>query len=147
MKKQKIKNKDGKDNLFSNGSRDNVRLYEKGEDLPTLSEIKTGRVTGVVFDKAGSPKAGVKVSIQGSITNSSLNYGCSTSDVNVTSASFVTGSDGMYMFENVMPSSFRYKCGEGSASINIHYGIYVDNVWKQSVSVQEGQTTNVDIIF
>lgn len=124
------------------------------EEILTLSKVKTGRVTGTVFDKeTGNPRAGVTVSISGGNVRSystDCGYDSSTGG---TSASYVTGSDGMYIFDNVLPSTYTYtsESKDCTTTVRHNYSISVKEgtIQKisQSITVITDKTVTADLSY
>jgi hypothetical protein len=117
---------------------------EEKDDIPTL-----GRVTGAVFDKQGNPRKGVTVHINGYIWDNHSNSYFSfyrEEDRGQTKASFVTGSDGIYNFNNVVPGSYYYVFIGDLVYDTIGYIISL-GVANSQVSVRAGETVNCDISY
>lgn len=56
-------------------------------------------------------------------------------------------SDGIFIFTNVMPSSFPFGCGgEKTADVLIEYTVSITSTNRKSVTVISGKTSNVDFI-
>lgn len=110
-----------------------LSFYGCSEPKNEQEQPTTGNIVGTVFNKnTGEPRAGVKVSI-----------GWTFISVSGAIASYVTGSDGLYSFENVPIRDIQ-----SNHSINTVW-VYEGNAMRasQGISVVAGKTATADISY